>query len=276
MKPSEEQALITLLGDEDERVQEMIAKKLLSLGDTCMPLLRRALASADEPAQRNARRILRQLCQADADNEFLDFCRSRDQDLERGAFLLARTGYPEVDMEPCRATLDAMAEALRGRLRGTDAAHTVVEKINRFLFREQKFRGNEADYYDPENSYLNRVLDRRLGIPITLSTVYLLIAARLHLPIVGVALPGHFLLKYRENDSEFFIDAFNEGLILENKDCREIVERMNQPFQPSFLAATGPRPMLARMCANLIHIYRERKETAAAGRMEMFLDALTD
>jgi regulator of sirC expression with transglutaminase-like and TPR domain len=276
MKPSQEQALITLLGDDDERAQQLIEEKLIALGSVSMSTLFRALASPDPVTHRNAQRILRRLCQSHVNDEFLAFCRSHAQDLERGVFLLAHTAYPEVEMGVYAKRIDDMAKVLRSRLRKNDSSHTTIEKINRFLFREQGFRGNEENYYDPDNSFLNRVIDRRLGIPITLSTLYLLVAERLQLPIVGVGMPGHFILKYRENDSEFFIDPFNDGMIMDAEDCQQVIEHMGQRFDPSLLKPTGPRQMLARMCANLMHIYRERQESSSYERIEKFLEALMD
>jgi regulator of sirC expression with transglutaminase-like and TPR domain len=124
------------------------------------------------------------------------------------------------------------------------------------LFKTLGFRGNREDYLDPDNSYLNRVLDRRLGIPITLAAVYLFVARRLRLPLVGVNMPGHFLLRWHGTDTTFYIDAFNEGLLLNEDQCRDFcitngfgVESLREP--------ATPRQILLRMCRNLHGIYRE-------------------
>ena len=272
MKPAQEEALISLLGDDDQRVQELIEQKLMALGKECVPLLRRAMGTP--AAQNNARRILRRLCQSEVHERFLAFCNGKTHDLERGAFLLAATAYPEVDMEPYHATLDAMAEVLRGRLAGIKSPRAIINRINKFLFREQGFRGNSRDYYDADNSYLNRVMDRRLGIPISLAAIYLCLAQRLQLPIGGVGLPGHFVVKYQDDEQEFFIDAYNEGMILDADDCRMFVEQMGQPFREGMLERISSRETLTRMCANLVNIYQNADDTEATKRMMQYFELL--
>jgi regulator of sirC expression with transglutaminase-like and TPR domain len=112
--------------------------------------------------------------------------------LEQGVLTIARIEYPDLDDSVFRAELDSIALMLRERIQGFVEPHDVIRAINHYLFEELKFSGNSADYYNPDNSYMNRVLEKRMGIPITLSAFYLLVSERLELPVKGVGLPGHF------------------------------------------------------------------------------------
>ena len=146
--------------------------------------------------------------------------------------------------------------------------------MNRVLFRDERFRGNWNDYFDPQNSYLNRVIDRKLGIPISLSVIYLLVAHLVGIPVRGVGVPGHFMLKYQGSDGEVFIDAFNEGRFLTRAECVQFVVEAGYPYQPEFLEGLGSRDILARMLRNLILIYVDRHEPTLEKTLSRFLDFL--
>src|SRR3989475_6923391 len=128
--------------------------------------------------------------------------------LAEAALLMACEEYPQLEVSPYLDQLDAMADMAQESLRDSDTPVQRVEKINTLLFETLGFRGATDDYYDPRNSFFNDVLDRRVGIPITLSTVYLEVARRLKFPIVGVGMPGHFIVKFADRDDEFFLDPF--------------------------------------------------------------------
>src|SRR5689334_23453931 len=128
--------------------------------------------------------------------------------------------YPQLELSPYLDTLDRIAATAKATIGPDDSPSRTAAKINAVLFETYGFRGNTADYYDPRNSFFNDVLDRRVGIPITLSTVYIEVARRLNFPIAGVGMPGHFLVKYSDRKDEFFIDPYNHGEILTHEDCR--------------------------------------------------------
>src|SRR5262245_22504528 len=141
--------------------------------------------------------------------------------LAEAALLMACEEYPQLEISPYLDQLDEIAAAVKAQVQEGDSPRDVVAKINDVLFEQFGFRGNEDNYYDPRNSFFNDVLDRRLGIPITLSTVYLEIARRLNFPLVGVGMPGHFVVKYVDRDQEFFLDPFHNGAIMSADDCRD-------------------------------------------------------
>ncbi|OGL58687.1 MAG: hypothetical protein A3J27_04410 [Candidatus Tectomicrobia bacterium RIFCSPLOWO2_12_FULL_69_37] len=177
-------------------------------------------------------------------------------DLERGAFLLASYAYPLEDMGRYGAELDRMAGTLRLRLGGAASPGEIVEGMAEYLHGELRFDGDRENYYDSQNSYLNRVLDRRRGIPITLSAVYLLMGQRLGLPFRGVGMPGHFIVKYEAPGGPIFLDPFEGGHRLSVQDCEGIVRGLGYHFDLRFLQETPPRRIVERMLNNLIGIFQ--------------------
>ena len=133
-----------------------------------------------------------------------------------------------------------------------------VRTINEYLFQTLKFRGNTQTYYDPDNSLLHRVLDRRVGIPISLSVLYILVSRRLNLPVVGVGMPGHFIVKLQTQP--VFIDCFNQGALLTQKDCEKLLQPYGVEFDRRHLDPCFSDQILARMLRNLIAIFENRRE----------------
>lgn len=178
--------------------------------------------------------------------------------LERAALYVAQEEYPDLDVEAYLNALDTMAMEVAERLPTEPYPLKMIQSLNRYLYEDLGFRGNTTDYYDPRNSFLNEVIDRRMGIPITLSLVYLAIARRLDFPMVGIGMPGHFLIRPDVNEMEVFVDAFHQGEILFAQDCRDRLSQLyGRPveLQPELIAAVTPRQFLARMLTNLKGIY---------------------
>ena len=179
-------------------------------------------------------------------------------DLARAALALAEALDPSVDVEACVARLDALAEGARALVPPGARPAQVVEALNRHLFQEQGFRGNLEQYYDPQNSLLHRVLDRKVGIPITLSLVYLEVGQRLGLPMVGVGLPGHFVVKVADAEEELLLDPFYGGQRLDRATCQKRLDAIyggKVVLSEQFLRAVGKREILARMLYNLKRVY---------------------
>jgi regulator of sirC expression with transglutaminase-like and TPR domain len=214
--------------------------------------------------------------QQTADDRFLGFClrHGEDFDLEQGAWLLALTQHPEINLAGYQALLDSFSDELRERLHALKKAEQILETLNHYLFDELGFVGNEENYYDPENSYLNRVLDRRTGNPITLSLLYLLIARRLRLPVAGIGLPGHFICRYQSHAAEVYIDPFNRGRLLTKAECVQYLLQGNYGVRDDYLAPVSPRRLLLRICGNLHQIYLHLHQPAAATRVQRYLVAL--
>jgi len=179
-------------------------------------------------------------------------------ELSRAALLIARMEYPDLEVDAYLRQLDAMVDAARIRLAGAQDLRERLDALNDYLFVREGFRGNLADYCDPRNSFLNEVLDRRTGIPITLSLVYLEVGRRLGLSLSGAGMPGHFLVTCGGADAEIVLDPFGGGAILSPADCQRILDGLyggRVAFEPRMLAPMGPRKILARILNNLKSIY---------------------
>lgn len=184
-------------------------------------------------------------------------------DLAEAALLIAQEEYPGLDVGAYLGHLDRMADELGKQLRLRDDPQRKIEALNDYLFGDLKFTGNTEAYYDPRNSFLNEVLDRRTGIPITLSTVYLEVGWRLGLPLHGVGFPGHFLVKYSAGKEEIILDPFHRGSILTEEECQTRLDQVYDGrvhFRPGFLAAATKRQILTRILANLKGIYVAAKD----------------
>ena len=178
--------------------------------------------------------------------------------LAEAALLLACEEYPQLTLAPYLDELDRMAGTVRKRLQGSEAPSEVIGTINRVLFDEYRFRGNTENYYDPRNSFLNDVIDRRVGIPITLSAIYIEVAQRLGVSIEGVGIPGHFVVRYRTPEGEILLDPFNRGSVVTREECRRIVENLDLEIDEGdegWLRRVSNRQILIRMLNNLKLIY---------------------
>jgi regulator of sirC expression with transglutaminase-like and TPR domain len=176
--------------------------------------------------------------------------------LDEAALVVAAHAYPDLDIDGERGRLDELASR---------AAAPTLDAVLDLLFIDERFRGDRSDYYDPRNSYLNEVLDRRLGIPITLSIVTLEVGRRLGVPLASVAMPGHFLLRDRV-DPDLFVDPFASGARLDARQCEarfRTVHGAAARFDPAFLEPAGAFSVIGRLLANLKAIYSSRGDRAA-------------
>jgi regulator of sirC expression with transglutaminase-like and TPR domain len=188
-------------------------------------------------------------------------------DLAKAALYIAQEEYPDLDTAAYLNALDVMATEVEERLPVERYPLRVIQSLNRYLYDDLGYTGNTSDYYDPRNSFLNEVIDRRTGIPITISLIYLEIARRIDFPMVGINMPGHFLIRPEFEDTGIFVDAFNRGEILFDSDCEErLAQIYGRPvqLQPDFTEPVSHRQLLARMLTNLKFIYLNRKDLPKA------------
>lgn len=276
---SQIRALIRLLSDEDDRIVRTISGKLIDIGPSAVPLLQEAEIEQPEMADRIAS-VLEEIRGGKLEDELLDLAALPDQaiSLEVGAFLIARYAYPTLDVGRYCDQLDTMAHEVRTRIGQRASGEEAVNALNRYLFMEQGFKGNTKNYYEVENSYINCVMDRRIGIPISLSVVYLLIGQRLELPLYGIGMPGHFLVKYESDRYKIFIDCFNGGALLTERNCARFLTEAGYGFDDKYLQKSTVRAILSRMVKNLLAIYSNAKskegDTVKAARLTKFIEIL--
>ncbi len=188
----------------------------------------------------------------------------KDVNLEKACFLLASFAHPLQDVERGKDDLWNMENDLRERLDGLSEADAIVAEVVEYIHGELRFDGARDDYYDAQNSFINCVLKRRRGIPISLSALYLILAERLGLPLRGVGMPGHFIVKYQSEEEPIFLDPFDRGKRLSVGDCASIVREFGYHFDVRFLQETPPRRIVERMLNNLIGIYKRSGEEEKA------------
>ena len=205
---------------------------------------------------------------------------SRDQfNLAEASLLLAQDAYPRVDVPDYLTRLDEIARAIKRRLASDAFAEQKVIALNFYLFNEMRFSGNIEDYYDPRNSYLNEVMERRVGIPITLAILYLEVGRRLGLNLKGVSFPGHFLVKLTVKRGQLVLDPFTGGEAQSESDLRQRLAQVLPGGQADkvpldrFLETATPREIIARVLRNLKNIYMKtaRLENALAVMHRMLL-----
>ncbi len=202
-----------------------------------------------------------------ARQRFLQEIQADPIDLGRAALWIAQEAYPDLDVEEYLAALDEMAAEVQERLPPERYPLRVIQILNHYLFADLGFCGNSENYYDPRNSFLNEVIDRRTGIPITLSLLYLELAKRIDFPMAGVGMPGHFLVRPLIAGAEIFVDPFHQGEILFPEDCQELLSQIYGPGIPCpdhYLHPTPPRLILARLLNNLKQIYLIRAQPELA------------
>jgi regulator of sirC expression with transglutaminase-like and TPR domain len=271
---SQKSSLFRLLSDDDPSTLTLVKRQLLEGGAESVPELESWLREAQgSPVERHLAEVLGRLKKGHCHQEFLDFCvkaaMGPEIDLEGASFLLASTEYPSTDMSRYRHELDDIAEEVRVQI--AQKGHpSEIRALSFVLHEKRRFRGNRDRYFEAENTYLNRVLERHVGIPLTLSLLYILLGKRVGLEIHGVALPGHFIVSWQGK----YFDPFNYGRLLSTEACKEIVEARGHEFRPEQLEAASSKQVLIRMLSNLLRIYELEEDRNRMAGIKRYLQAL--
>ena len=270
---SQIQALIKLLGDSNERVVRMARARLLEAGADAIPWVAQAGASEPDPVVRARARVLvdemrfvqlQQRLTALADRPDSEF------DLEEGLFVVARARYLDLDEEPYRRQLAAMAEELLRRRVDRLSPGEAAAAVNRYLFTEMGFRSNDSHYYDPDNVCIHQVLQRRLGISMSLAALYVLVARRAGFAVEAVSLPARFVVAVPA-PAPFWLDPARGGRVLSRHDLVAMAREAGHQFDASMLQPVSAREMVARMLSHLLRVYALTSQTVPAQRLEQLL-----
>ncbi len=249
-------SLIKLLDDEDIFVSRSAYERLLDLGTDAIPTILEFRANANGHLKNLLDEIVDNLRYRKYIDDVVSYFKSADKDIEQGAFLVAKFAYPDVNFKEYSEILELMALDLKKRIYTKDNIFDIVETVNRFFFIEKGFRGNFENYYEPDNVFINRVIDRRVGIPITLSLVYILVGRRANLPVYGVALPGHFVVRYESNGFEIYVDPFNKGRLMTKDDCEKLVSQLGYAQKEEYFMRATSGGIVKRMLGNLALAYK--------------------
>lgn len=266
------EAVLTLLDDPSPAVRKALLAYFTSQGEPARLFLENLAGGSSRLYASHARSYLEELKFTDPAAEFRDFIRSLNYELETGALLLARTVFPDIDVGLSCQRLDDLAARCRELIAEPLSVREKCRVMNRVLFHENGFRGNIEHYTDPLNSFLPLVLERRKGIPLSLSIVYLLVAQRLGIDLEPVGLPGHFMVGCYLEDAPLFIDPFEQGAFRTPEEVFALIKA--GPIAPkiSDLAPTTVREVLCRSCRNLVHHYTAAGDTDHARLFEKFVE----
>ena len=269
---AEREAFLSLLDDTSPAVRRALLLRFSVLGPASAPFLQTVARGSNRVLARHAAWFLEELKFSDPVAEFRGFIRSLNYELESGALLLARTVSPRLDAGDCCTQLDKIAARCRELIVEPSTAREKCRVLNRVLFHEWGFHGNVENYTDPRNSFLDQVLERRTGIPLSLSIVYLLVAERLALELEPVGLPGHFIVGCFADDLPFFIDPFDRGVFRDAEEIFELLRANKIKPKASDLAPTPVREVLCRSCRNLVNHYTTAGEPERAKLFACFVE----
>lgn len=264
-------ALLRLLRDDDPATLNLLKAQLASRGIPALPEMRALLALADPVASPHLRAVIAEIEANEAEASFGKFCAGfgADGDLEEAAWRMAAVFLPGDDFARPRRLLDAWGAEVTRRFVKADNELDRIEMLVEFLGDEVGLRGNVEDYNSLSNSLLPEVIDTRLGIPITLSLVYILVGRRAGIPISGAGLPGHFLIRHGQN----FFDPFHGGARVGLDECRARVAQHGLALTASTLQPFPAPQFLARMLNNL-HTLAGESDPPLAAKISRWIDAL--
>ncbi len=256
--------LVESLAASDAKVRADARKKLLDLGPDAAPLLRRYASSASPRTRAGLWGILREINKRGFKSELRNFAADpRSVSLERAALALAGIDNPDLDADSYVTTLNQFSSDLMLTLGPKSEIAFNLEAFQNFMSGELGFTGNPDDYYDPANSFVDQVIDRRSGIPITLSLIYMVVGSKAGLRVDGIGLPGHFIVRLGDAGDEIYLDPFHGGRLLSRRDCERMVTGRGFAFHQEYLKPVTPKTIISRMCRNLINAYSFRQAPAA-------------
>jgi regulator of sirC expression with transglutaminase-like and TPR domain len=251
---------------------DLVKDQLAMQGSAALPSLQDLLTMYDERVTEHVKDVMGRIDAVEASQELGRCCETfaEHDDLEGFCWLLARAMIPGTEVEEWRALLDQWSGQIAQYRVPEDTAEDRVRLLAHFLGGQLGFRGNTDDYYNPDNTLLPRVMTTRLGIPITLTLLYMVIGQRCGLRVEGINFPGHFLARH---DGVLF-DPFEQGRIIGIPECRQILARQKLELQPNHIETAAPIAIARRILANLLYVYQSDEDLEAAGRVTSWLHAL--
>jgi len=253
MTENELKALVSLLDDDDKQIAAHVQEKILSLGKEAIPFLEKEWESNLSPTVQSRIEDLIHTLQYELLKERLkDWYESKDQDLLTGMWIIATYQYPDIELEKLKQELEQIYYDTWLEFRPDLYAYDQIKVINSVIFNKLKFGANTKNFHSPGNSMINVVLETKKGNPITLCVIYMLVAQKLKLPVAGVNLPNLFILTYKDDNHQFYINAFNRGLIFSKQDIENYINELHLVPQTSFFEACSNLEIIRRALRNLV------------------------
>lgn len=253
MERNELKALISLLDDTDHQVISHVEDKIVSLGDRIIPMLEKEWESNMNPMVQQRIEELIHAVQLDVLKERLKSWKSsEDKSLLEGMWLISTYLYPDVELEELEQYIDEMYYKAVDEVKVDDEPYQQIKQLNTVFFNQFRFSANTKNFHSPSNSMLHTVLQSKKGNPISLCVAYMLLGRKMKLPLYGVNLPNLFILTYKTEKTQFYINVFNRGLIFSTKDIQNYIEQINVEPRDMFFEPCSYEDILVRTCRNLI------------------------
>lgn len=277
MEAKEFKALVSLLDDEDEQIVSHVQGKIRSLGTQVIPLLEQEWESNFNSAiQRKIEDLIHSLQYELLKERLRDWYATEDHDLLTGMWLIATYQYPDLELVKLRQELEQMYYDTWLEFKPDLYPFDQVKVVNSVLFNKLKFAANTKNFHSPGNSMINVVLESRKGNPITLCIIYMLVAQKLKMPVYGVNLPNLFVLTYKDEKHQFYINAYNKGLIFSKQDIENYINELHLTPQPSFFQPCSSLEIIRRVFRNLIMSLDKVGEHAKAEEVKELLLIIAD
>jgi regulator of sirC expression with transglutaminase-like and TPR domain len=277
MTERELKALVSLLDDDDKQITAHVEQKILSLGKEAIPFLEKEWESNLNPSVQSRIEELIHTLQYDLLKDRLkEWFQGPDHDLLTGMWILATYQYPDIELEKLKQELEQIYYEVWLEFRPDLFPIDQIKVINSVFFNKLKFGANTKNFHSPGNSMINIVMETRKGNPITLCVIYLLVAQKLKLPVFGVNLPNLFILTYKDPNHQFYINAFNRGLIFSRQDIENYIQELHLMPQNSFYEPCTPVEIIRRALRNLILSFEKMGEHAKAEEVKLLLVEISE
>ena len=264
--------MVSLLDDSDEQVISHVEQKILSIGKEMIPFLEHEWESNLNPVvQTKIEELIHTLQYELLRDRLKNWYNSKEQDLLKGMWILATYQYPDLELEKLKQELEQIYYETWLEFRPDLYPFDQVKVINSVLFNKLKFGANTKNFHSPGNSLINVALESRKGNPITLCVIYMLVAQKLKLPVNGVNLPNLFILTYKDDNHQFYINAFNRGLIFSKQDIENYIHELHLVPQPSFFEPCSNLEIIRRALRNLVMSFEKMGEHAKADEVKVLL-----
>ncbi len=269
-------ALVSLLDDNDQQVKTHVQDKIISLGHAIIPFLEKKWEDSFNPeVQKEIEDLVHRLQFSQVRERLQDWMASPDQDLLTGLWIINTFQYPDLEFDKLNADMHQIYFDVWTGFKNDLLPQEQVKAINHVLFNMLRFSANTKNFHSPGNSMLSNVLDTKKGNPISLCAVYLLVAQKLGLPIYGVNLPNLFVLTYKSKDFNFYINAFNKGLVFNKQDIHNYLEHLKIEPNDVFFEPCSNKDIVTRMLRNLIVSFEKLGETEKVKEVQELLLILT-
>jgi regulator of sirC expression with transglutaminase-like and TPR domain len=278
METKEFKALVSLLDDEDDQIVSHVQEKILSLGTSVIPFLEQEWeANFNSSVQRRIEDLIHTLQYELLKERIKQWYATDDQDLLTGMWLVGTYQYPDLELLKLKQELEQLYYETWLEFKPDLYPFDQIKLINSVLFNKLKFGANTKNFHSPGNSMINIVLESRKGNPITLCVIYMLVAQKLKLPVYGVNLPNLFVLTYKdERHQQFYINAFNKGLIFSKQDIENYISELHLTPQGSFFEPCSNLEIIRRVFRNLIMSFDKMGEHEKAEEVKELLLLIAD